>query len=333
MAFKQIQMGTTIYEFPESMSDSKIAKILNSIDAGNDQPTLNEVAKPAPKLVDTGVEDDAADMKSIISAAANTVGIPESFALAIAQAESTLKPTAKNPRSSASGLFQFISSTWKAQVKEFGNKHGVMSGDILDAKSNALMGAEFIKKNIDGLTKFLGRAPTLEEVYLAHFSGLAGAKKVLKKIKASKNVSAVAAWGQAAAEANPSIFTEGASAQDVLRKLTRRATRAAEKFSAEVVVGQPLPIGEVIDEEQFLATLSQKSGLSEDELRAEETLISGREVDAEKQKRFRERLGLGEFATNVSGQMKRVEGGLFEDPDGNLVIIDDQGNRKDVGCD
>lgn len=318
MAFQKIEFMGDTFEFPESMPDSEIQDVLTNVALENDKPTLNEVSNAEPQAVDLTEEEVVAeDLEKIITSAATTVGVPPQYMLAIAAAESNLKPRAKNPRSTASGLFQFIESTWNDQVATNGNKHGVMVGDVFDSRSNALMGAEFTKVNFDALTKFLGRPPTLEETYFAHFSGLGGAKKILKKMKTNPKLSAVDAWGQKAADANPTIFTAGATAQDVLKKLTRRVTRASERFP------------DAAPKQEAVVT-----GLSDDEIQRELAFIATLEDSQviERQDALRKRLGIGEFARNASGDMSRVEGGLFEDPDGNLVVIDDQGNRRDLDC-
>ena len=55
--------------------------------------------------------------------AARTAGVPESWAnnaalIQLVRHESGFRPSAKNPTSSAFGLFQFLTSTWKGYLKE-----------------------------------------------------------------------------------------------------------------------------------------------------------------------------------------------------------------------
>ena len=166
------------------------------------------------------------DIEQIVRDAADSVGVPADMLIAIGRAESDLKPDAKNPSSSASGLYQFIDSTWDEMVNKHGSIHNVMEGDRLDARSNALMGAELMKRNMDSMRKKLGREPTLSDAYLAHFSGLQGALDVLRKIEKNPDVLASEVWSDAAIKANPSIFKEGIKAKDAVALLTRRATRA-----------------------------------------------------------------------------------------------------------
>ncbi len=52
-------------------------------------------------------------MVNIITAAANRYGQSPSAMIAVARCESSLNPRAVNPTSGASGLFQFMPSTWR----------------------------------------------------------------------------------------------------------------------------------------------------------------------------------------------------------------------------
>ena len=53
-------------------------------------------------------------------------GIPPEKSLRIANCESSMNPLAKNPNSSAKGLYQFIDSTWEHYCE----------GDVLNADDN-----------------------------------------------------------------------------------------------------------------------------------------------------------------------------------------------------
>lgn len=226
--FQEIEMDGIVYEFPVDMADDQIQQVLTAERAASAEPKDLSVLDAQAGLVPTGRSENESneDIESIINEAAESVGVPADQLLAIARAESNLKPDAKNPRSSASGLFQFIDETWKETVGTHGDKHSVMEEDRLDARSNALMGAELMKRNAVGLSKKLGREPTLSELYLAHFSGLKGAIDVLGKIEKNPDALASEVWSKAAIEANPSIFKEGIKAKDAVALLTRRATRA-----------------------------------------------------------------------------------------------------------
>jgi hypothetical protein len=110
-------------------------------------------------------------IEQIIIEEANKVGVSPQAMLSIAHIESKLNPNAKNPRSSASGLFQFINST--------GRQYGLKNA--FDPRQNANAAARLMKDNERALTKTLGRKPNTGELYLAHQQGLGGARKILSR--------------------------------------------------------------------------------------------------------------------------------------------------------
>ena len=109
------------------------------------------------------------NVRDIIVAAANQYGIPVEYALATAQRESGFNPRAKNPNSTASGLFQFIEGTWK----DYGR------GDVFDPYANADAFGRYTQNSASMLTKS-GYEPTAGNLYLAHFLGPGGALSALK---------------------------------------------------------------------------------------------------------------------------------------------------------
>ena len=74
----------------------------------------------------------------------------------------TFDPNAKNPKSTASGLFQITAAT--------ANSLGLT--DVFDPRANAEAAARLFKSNEAGLRRSLGRDPTPDEMYLAHQQGL-----------------------------------------------------------------------------------------------------------------------------------------------------------------
>lgn len=101
----------------------------------------------------------------------------------IMKVESNGALNAKNGKSSATGLFQFIKDTW--------NKYADKDPDIdrtdskngdgrLKAEQQYKVGIMFTRDNSRELTSALGRPPSAGNIYLAHFAGSGGAIKVLK---------------------------------------------------------------------------------------------------------------------------------------------------------
>ena len=65
-------------------------------------------------------------IRNYIAQEAKNWGVSQYLALTIAEAESKFNPLARNPASSASGIFQFIKSTWKTECE----------GDVFDYRDN-----------------------------------------------------------------------------------------------------------------------------------------------------------------------------------------------------
>ncbi|UIL29745.1 lytic transglycosylase domain-containing protein [Rhizobium leguminosarum] len=130
-----------------------------------------------------------ADIRSIITDAANRYGINPQDALEMAQIESGLNPQAQNKSSTAGGLFQFLDSTW-AKYGKGASKY--------DPYANADAGMRLARDNINFLKKKLGREITGGEMYLAHQQGAGGALNLL----ANPNTMAVDLVGRAAVLGN-----------------------------------------------------------------------------------------------------------------------------------
>lgn len=114
------------------------------------------------------------EVRKLISEAAQRHGIDPSTMLKIAELESSFNPGAKNPSSSAGGLFQFIDST----AQQYG------LSDRYDPAQAADAGARLAKDNAAHLRRVLGREPSAGELYLAHQQGAGGAAKLLSNPQA-----------------------------------------------------------------------------------------------------------------------------------------------------
>jgi hypothetical protein len=123
----------------------------------------------------------------------------------IIQIESAGRPTVKAPTSSATGLFQFIDSTWMAMVRKYKPEWltNRTKRQVLDMRKDPVksieMGARFTEEN----ARALGRGWQEGDLYLAHFLGIAGAKKLFR---ASPSAACEPLVGAAAVRANRSIL-------------------------------------------------------------------------------------------------------------------------------
>jgi hypothetical protein len=120
----------------------------------------------------------------------------------IAYVESGGNPNAKSKTSTASGLFQFTNGTWKDVVDKYGARTGITYKDKNNPQAQRIMAELNLADNGQALEKTLGRTPYPAEVYLTHFLGLEGAKKILA---ANPNRFAASVLPEAA-KANRSIF-------------------------------------------------------------------------------------------------------------------------------
>jgi hypothetical protein len=165
-----------------------------------------------------------------IRQAARVTGVSFDYLLATAKVESDLNPNLTVRTSTATGLFQFIEQTWLATLKQGGPAFGygdyadaisrtstgryvvedpALRHEIMllrkDATANALMGGVVTQKNAIELAKRIGRKPTEDELYVAHFFGpYAGARAI--RLAGSDPTANAAAIFQAPAAANRSIF-------------------------------------------------------------------------------------------------------------------------------
>jgi|GEM_PF-2517253 len=126
---------------------------------------------------------------------------------------------AKAPTSSATGGAQFIASTWRKMMKEYGPQYGLTldpySADAderqrvlelrTDPRWGTVMAALFAKDNAIWLQSRLGRPATQKDAYLAHFLGRDAA---LKMLKAAPDAKAPDLF-PTEAKANPNVFYHG----------------------------------------------------------------------------------------------------------------------------
>ncbi len=162
--------------------------------------------------------------------AADATGTDFSLLLATAQRESSLDKNARASTSSASGLFQFIESTWMEMIDRYGAKHGV-NVDVKDPRQRqsilalrfdpdiaARMAGELTRENASVLEAKIGRAPDAGELYAAHVLGPEGAAKLINALGAQ---SAAALLPKAAAANRAIFYSDGVARtpEQVLAKL------------------------------------------------------------------------------------------------------------------
>lgn len=87
----------------------------------------------------------------------------------------------RSKKSSAAGIYQFTTSTWKATLKEAPKSLGVSKrASRFDVRANTEIAAFHTQQNADFLREKLRRDPTPGELYLTHLLGQSGGLSIIK---------------------------------------------------------------------------------------------------------------------------------------------------------
>jgi hypothetical protein len=167
-------------------------------------------------------------VETIVKAAQATEADPV-LLMAIADKESSFSTGIRAKTSSATGLFQFIDTTWLKVVRDFGARHGMAKeaqaitwvddelvvadpaerARILELRRepyvSALLAAEMLKRDASRIGRRIGRDLTHGETYLAHFLGPDDAERFMEKVVEEPN-SVAAKLLPKPARANKPIF-------------------------------------------------------------------------------------------------------------------------------
>ncbi len=198
--------------------DEAVTKLLQPV-----QRQPNAIALPArPSAPSRGALNSGTTLSSPMAA-------PRAELKArIGRAESP-SDTAKNPRSSATGRYQFVSETWLSYYKRRFGSQGLTDAQILAKRTDGRIQDVLMDDLIDDNAAFLrsvGEAQTAGNLYLTHFAGQGGARKLFR---ADPEASARSVLGDDVVRANP--FLDRMSAGDVIswahRKMQEPAPRRA----------------------------------------------------------------------------------------------------------
>lgn len=161
----------------------------------------------------------AEPVMSAIETASASTGVNFAYLVQQAGVESSFNPDAKARSSSATGLYQFIESTWMKMVDRYGEKYGIESetmsrAEILslrkDPKLASFMAAELAQENESVLERHWGGEIGATELYLAHFLGAGSAAAFLNARDESPMEPAAYLFPDAAAS-NRAVFYDSAS--------------------------------------------------------------------------------------------------------------------------
>lgn len=152
----------------------------------------------------------------------------------IAVVESGGNNAARNPRSSATGKYQFVDTTWLRLYRARYGDNGLTPAQILDKRSDARLQDVLMDDLMAGNERALRAAGVPIDpgnLYLAHFAGSGGATALHR---AAPNATARSVLGNAVVDANP--FLERMTARDVIdwaaRKMNGGGARGARAPAA-----------------------------------------------------------------------------------------------------
>jgi hypothetical protein len=176
---------------------------------------MNILTKPIETNALTALAARApAGVVGAIKQASARTGVNFAYLMRQAAVESNFRPQIKAKTSSATGLYQFIESTWLSMVKKYGPRHGLETqgksrSEILalrkDPQAASLMAAEFASENEKSLNANWGGKVGSTELYLAHFLGAGQASAFLKARDENPLGQAALIFPQAA-RANRNVF-------------------------------------------------------------------------------------------------------------------------------
>ncbi len=130
-------------------------------------------------------------------------GIPDDYWPMLSRIESADRPYVKAATSSASGLYQFIKSTWISEGGKWGADPALAFGGLKPSPEEQLARAKTFTAKNAAVLKAKGIPINKASLYAAHFFGAGMAAKV---IGADVNARADLIAGPEATKANPSIL-------------------------------------------------------------------------------------------------------------------------------
>lgn len=157
-----------------------------------------------------GVEADGKLGPVTLAAIAKALGleadptdIPDDYWPMLAKIESGNRPYVKAPTSSASGLYQFIRSTWRAEGGQWGPEMKLAFGGLKPSVEEQTMRARSFTEKNAAVLRSKGIPINKASLYAAHFLGVGMAVRIIGS-DVDERADLIA--GAAATNANPSIL-------------------------------------------------------------------------------------------------------------------------------
>ncbi|MBM2578063.1 M23 family metallopeptidase [Jannaschia sp. Os4] len=177
----------------------------------------------------------------IATAPAEASGAVEALVSQIIRVESAGNARAKNPLSTATGLGQFIESTWLRMMRTYRPDlvATLNRGELLRLRFDPTLSREMVTRLAQENERYLrsrGHAITAGRLYLAHFLGPGGADKVLST---RDDVTILALMGAGVVRANP--FLRNYDVADLKAWADRKMRGRGQAAPATVAAAPPPP--------------------------------------------------------------------------------------------
>lgn len=213
---------------------------LKEIDTGSTTVTMGgSGGDPAP--TEGRMRIGPTRVRAALDAAGKKHGVDPGILGTIAFLESSFDPNAKNPGSSAGGLFQFLDGT----AADYGLENK------FDLEQAADAGARLTRDGINYLSQKLGREPTVGEIYLAHQQGMGGAVALLSAPPMQLAASIVGKDAVALNGGDPETMTAKEFAGLWIDKANKEAKRHGVSTTSVTVPNSPEYELEAINQNSF----------------------------------------------------------------------------------
>lgn len=140
----------------------------------------------APALASTSTAHPAEikgfnKLKDYIFEAERKTGTSAELLTALLSVESTMGHNTVNRHSSARGVMQYTSKTWRADLKKYHKQLGLSANaSVTNPRAAILVTAAALADNKVYLQRKTGRTISNGDLYMTHFVGLGGAEKILR---------------------------------------------------------------------------------------------------------------------------------------------------------
>jgi hypothetical protein len=175
----------------------------------------------------------------------------DEFYKGTAAAESGGDPNAKNPLSSATGLYQFTNDTWAGVVRNYGERYGIRPDGVMDADQQNRAIRAITENEYLPVVRRGGRPITPAELYAPHLLGAPTYSRMAAADPNARAVDVVPNWvndrGRGVFQANTGVFkdpniTVGEALQRINNYYTRKAGGPVNPRKAPGVNKVPSPV-------------------------------------------------------------------------------------------